>query len=67
VNAVDEIRRKAETLPAPLQAEVLDFIDYLSTKLRREDEEWGALSLQSALRGMESEDWPDLPLREQWR
>jgi hypothetical protein len=67
VNAADEIRRRAEALPAPLQAEVLDFIDYLAMKARRENEAWEALSVESALRGMETEEWPDLPLREQWR
>lgn len=47
-------------LPEPEQIEVLDFIEYLETKarLRRSRDEakgWSALSLKSAMRGMEEE------------
>lgn len=46
---------------------MLDFIDYPATKARRENEGWEARSVEWALRGMETEEWPDLPLREPWR
>lgn len=53
---VQEVRR----LPEPLQAEVLDFVEYLHSKVRPlrasvEDEAWREMSLSQAMRGMESE------------
>ncbi len=48
-------------LPEKLQAEVLDFAEYLLAKAqqeqpRQEDREWSALSMALALRGMEEEE-----------
>ena len=59
----DKIQEGVQQLPTVLQAEVLDFVQYLLVKTRRgsqEDEEglWSAGSLSSAMRGMEDEDLP---------
>ena len=53
-------------LPEPLQVEVLDFIQYLETKARtrreaQERKDWSAVSLSSAMRGMEDELTPYSP------
>jgi hypothetical protein len=59
----ERIHRYVQKLPAPLQAEVLDFVEYLLSKLEREMAEqgdlgWSALSLALAMRGMEDEEMP---------
>jgi len=59
----DKIQQYVERLPASFQAEVLDFVEYLLTKVEREvatrDERvWSDFSLSSAMRGMEDEDAP---------
>ncbi|MBI4484117.1 MAG: DUF2281 domain-containing protein [Acidobacteria bacterium] len=59
----ERIQQYIQKLPAPLQAEVLDFIEYLLSKLERETAkrealDWLGLSLQMAMRGMEDEDTP---------
>jgi hypothetical protein len=44
-------------LPEDEKAEVLDFIDYLKTKVERKGmKEWTEFSLSSAMRGMEGEE-----------
>ena len=46
-------------LPEHEKAEVLDFIDYLKTKVERKGmKEWVDFSLSSAMRGMEGEETP---------
>ncbi len=56
---VEKIQQYVQRLPAPFQAEVLDFVEYLLTKAERHDErDWSDLSLTFALRGMEDEDTP---------
>jgi hypothetical protein len=59
MTVVDTIRNKMTRLPEPRQREVLDFVDYLLHKSREEDVVWSELSLASALRGLEDEEWPD--------
>ena len=59
----DKIQEYVQRLPAPLQSEVLDFIEYLLSKAgrdipRRESESWSDSSLSSTLRGMENEENP---------
>ena len=59
----DKIQEYVQRLPAPLQAEVLDFVEYLLAKVgrdipHRESESWSDLSLSSAMRGMENEEKP---------
>lgn len=56
----EEIIQHIQTLPEPLKSEVLDFIEYLELKSKKVEEEidWSALSLSSAMRGMEKETTP---------
>ena len=59
----DKIQEHVQRLPAPLQAEVLDFVEYLLVKAQRdipprESESWSDLSLASAMLGMENEETP---------
>jgi uncharacterized protein DUF2281 len=59
----DKIQEGVQQLPAALQAEVLDFVEYLGAKAKRESAEheeslWSHLSLTFAMRGMEDEDSP---------
>lgn len=59
----EKIQQRVERLPAALQAEVLDFVDYLLTKIEREavlreGRAWSDYSLSVAMREMEDEDTP---------
>ena len=59
----DKIQAYVQELPATLQAEVLDFVEYLRAKARRTapesvEDDWNGLSLALAMRGMEQEDTP---------
>jgi hypothetical protein len=59
----DRIQQYVQQLPAPLQAEVLDYVQYLLLKTKRQgtpldDSAWSTFSLASAMRGMEDEDTP---------
>ena len=70
MNVADVVYGKVKSLPEASQREVLDFVDYLSQKLRAEDADWSRSSLATALRGMENEDWPeyrDEDLKEHWQ
>ncbi|GAG22458.1 unnamed protein product [marine sediment metagenome] len=65
----DLIQDKVKSLSEPTQQEVLHFVDYLLYKSRQEDVLWSKLSLASALKGLEDEDWPDYgaqDLKERW-
>ena len=57
---VDErIQQAIQELPDPYREELWDFIQYLLVKAERvEQQEWTALSLTSAMRGMEDEPSP---------
>ncbi len=60
MNCAEKIMDCVQRMPEPEQVEVLDFIGYLETKAlgrraRAEEEAWSALSLASAMRGMEEE------------
>ena len=60
----DRIQQYVQRLPEKLQAEVLDFIEFLLSQAEREDSdrderEWSDLSLSFAMRGMEAEDSPE--------
>ncbi len=66
----ERIHEKLRGLPALMQREVLDFVEYLTQKLRKEDEEWSHLSVGAALRGLEEEKWPQYnegDLKEKWQ
>lgn len=59
----EKIQEYVQRLPAPLQSEVLDFIEYLLSKAERdsplrESQAWSDSSLRSAMRGMENEVTP---------
>jgi len=57
----EKIFQHIQSLPETLQAEVLDFVEYLELKIKKgegiEDEEidWRELSLLSSMRDMEGE------------
>ena len=56
-----KIHENVQKLPMPFQAEVLDFVEYLLIKSKREaaqerELDWSNFSLVSAMRGMEDED-----------
>ena len=58
----ERIQQYVERLPAPLQIEALDFVEYLLAKAERdagqEEKDWLELSLNLAMRGMEDEETP---------
>ena len=59
----ERIKVYVQQLPETLQAEVLDFVEYLMSKqerntARQEEMAWADLSLALAMRGMEDEDRP---------
>ena len=59
----DKIQEGVQQLPTALQAEVLDFVQYLLVKTTRGSQEheeglWSDVSLSAAMRGMEDEDSP---------
>ncbi len=61
--AVERIQQYVQRLPQHFQAEVLDFVEFLLSKVERETEQrdetdWSDLSLAFAMRGMEYEDAP---------
>lgn len=60
---IQRIQEYLQRLPEPLQAEVLDFVEYLLAKAEREtsmqgEPDWSSLSLASAMRDMEDEGTP---------
>ena len=62
---IDEIIQKTvQRLPAELQAEALDFVEYLLSKSEREgmsvdEADWNHISLELAMSGMEEETVPE--------
>ncbi len=69
MTVADVIYDKVRGLPELTQHEVLDFVEYLSLKLREEEAGWSELSLAAALRGLEEEVWPEYSeedLKEKW-
>ena len=60
----EKINHYVQRLPERLQAEVLDFVEFLLSKADRdnnvqEDVEWTEVSLSFAMSGMEDEDGPE--------
>ena len=51
----EKIVQHVQSLPETLQAEVLDFVEYLEFKAEKSESDWEAISLSSAMRGMEDE------------
>lgn len=64
MSLAERILKHIQELPEPFQAEVLDFVEYLESKIKKgkkiEDEEtdWSELSLSFAMRDMEEEYSP---------
>lgn len=60
----EKILKHIQELPEPFQAEVLDFVEYLESKIKkgknleREEMDWSELSLSFAMRGMEEDYSP---------
>ena len=55
----EKLHRYIERLPASLQAETLDFVEFLIAKAEQEEtKNWTDLSLQAAMRDMEAEAGP---------
>jgi Protein of unknown function (DUF2281). len=53
----EKIYHSIQQLPSALQEELFDFVQYLLLKAERQERaEWAALSLTSAMRGMEHEE-----------
>jgi hypothetical protein len=54
----EKIIQHIQNLPESLQAEVLDFVEYLEAKVEKGETDWAKFSLSSAMRGMEDETAP---------
>ena len=59
----EKIIQHIQNLPDTLQAEVLDFVEYLESKAEKgkediEEKEWSDISLSFAMRGIEDEHSP---------
>ncbi len=65
----DIVFNKVKSLSEPAQREVLDYVEYLELKSRKDDQEWSEISLRTALRGIETESWPEFgpdDVKERW-
>jgi len=58
VNTAELIYERSKALPAKAQVQVLDFVEFLGQREKPSQDEWTALSLAAAFRGMEEEQWP---------
>jgi hypothetical protein len=67
MTVTDKIYQRVRILPEPMQAQVLDFVEFLLSKSEADSEdnlqdmdnlEWSNLSLAMAMRGMEDEEEP---------
>jgi hypothetical protein len=70
MNIADRIHEQVQHLPAPAQQTVLDFVEQLARRLRREDYDWAAWSLQAAMAGTEADIWPEYgeaDFKEKWQ
>jgi hypothetical protein len=56
MSLVEKIVEKVKSLPEDKQIEILDFVDFLSRKVEEEERLWSKFSLESAMRGLESEE-----------
>ena len=69
MDTAEMIRHQLELMPAEVQQEVLDFVEFLAARRQSEDRQWTDLSLRSALSGMEDDLWPeyqDSDFTERW-
>ena len=63
MTTAEMVAQRVKVLPETVQAEVLDFVGYLESKIetarrREEDADWSAFSIVQAMRGMEDEPSP---------
>lgn len=62
MTVTDKILQHLQSMPEPVQVEVLHFVEYLESKLRKsqldEETDWSAFSLSQAMQGMEEEPAP---------
>ena len=57
MSLAEKIIEKVKSLPEDKQAEILDFIDFLSKKVNEEErKQWSQFSLEEAMRGLETEE-----------
>lgn len=60
----EKILKHIQEMPEPFQAEILDFVEYIESKIKkggqddRETSEWSELSLSFAMHDMEDEYSP---------
>jgi hypothetical protein len=56
MSIVEKVARNLQVLPESAQIEVLDFVEFLTSKAEiREDADWSEFSLGEAVRGLEDE------------
>lgn len=75
MTTVEKINRHVQQLPEPFQKEVLDFVQFMLSKLmaessRHADLQWSQFSITEAMRGLENEDFPtydESDLQEKWQ
>ncbi|MBI4632088.1 MAG: DUF2281 domain-containing protein [Chloroflexi bacterium] len=58
----EKISQHVKKLPDTLQTEVLDFVEYLLTKIAQDDLAWSNFSLDNAMRDMEDKPMPTYTL-----
>ena len=71
MTTAERIHEQVQKLPEPLQAEALDFIEFLMQRqsVRKEDSDWAHFALATAMRDIEDEDVPtydESDLKERW-
>lgn len=64
MDLTEKINERLHRMPTHIQAEVLNYAEYLLAKAgsrdgRGEEDDWSRLSLASAMRGLEEEDGPE--------
>ena len=78
MTTVEKISQQSRTLPEIYQAEVLDFVEFLTNKAKiktggesqLEEQEWFKFSLSQAMEGLEDEEIPsytESDLIEKWK
>ena len=63
MSTLERINLHVRQLPRPLQVEVLNFVEFLASKIaggdsRQPDLLWSQFSISQAMRGLEEEDGP---------
>lgn len=71
MTTAERIHEQIQRLPEPLQAETLDFIEFLMQRqsVRKEDLDWSHLSLTAAMRDIEGGAVPiydESDLKKRW-